>query len=919
MDGFAVLPDVCNHLKPVFEGSGPYSERDFKVQVPWELASGSGISIRAEDAWKISRGSHNVTIAIIDEGFDVRRLPPGSEVEVLSASKCAASLTGFSNAPHGARLSELIVGSKEGYPGVAPGCRLLLIELPSFCTETEEAYAFDLAFQFDAAAVCCAWGPAYRGPNASRPMPASVSASIARLTREGRGGTGAMVFFAAGNQGCDIGFDGYASHAMVTAIGGVTRRGCSLRSMDFGDKIEIAAPVSSPDGVIGGRPGLPPGASGAAALVTGVAGLIFSVNPGLRASQVYEILKRTSVVPRVDYSTGNLTRQPGVVDAGKAVLDANQAIPLKERFPNKTIFATPRLASKIERREFRERRYNGGEHSYFGLTAAYMLQQLYQRAGNPQAAFYGPLFSAYTPTGPTPTYQSTVQTIIDGFFANNSSTGWDVPSIPNYPSLPNPWMIPFGYLVGLAADIYGTPFDLLSAFLTLGAMGNNFSHFVSYFQKEILSNFQNDDDLQIFLTSAPDSFANYINLAKKNYSHFVGHNFLFYLSYHLLAVNDAIKCAGATSQADVTTFFNNALAEEACALHFLTDMFSSGHARDPRWAFLYGNLSFGSTESPHKLSKSDAHLISRLIHDYEGRLGCLVMNATASTTTERYFWKIYGDGSLNLDQLDQPDNLIYFNNTRDTIANALISSEPIQWGAYMPTVRSATDNLRRLDLITGLMCVSIADIFRHMAQNVALATSAQGATAESTGLLGYVLERIPFALPIKSGLQDLSISDPLRDVLMATLYTSGATSGPDYATTELNARLMDYAPLFATYRNINLVLASYKYTWSLQDFSTKYCAGKFDASASTTSTVFEKSWVISQVTNLQTAFGASGNSGLSSVVPSILAGTADFASTVVGSYKPDAITLPAEWINAIPANLTKAILTSPNGVWGIAP
>jgi hypothetical protein len=139
MGSFGVGSDVCKSLKPVHKGSGVYSGRDFIIKVPWELGSGAGLSIRAEEAWKTTRGSPNVTIAIIDEGFDVQRLPHGSEVEVLSASKCTASSPRLSKADHGACLSELIAGSRKGYPGVAPQCRLLLIELPSFCTEAEEA------------------------------------------------------------------------------------------------------------------------------------------------------------------------------------------------------------------------------------------------------------------------------------------------------------------------------------------------------------------------------------------------------------------------------------------------------------------------------------------------------------------------------------------------------------------------------------------------------------------------------------------------------------------------------------------------------------------------------------------------------------------------------------------------------------
>jgi len=288
--GRVARPEVCKNLDPAFDGRGSRSGCDFTTRIPWELRSGFGLSIRAEDAWKITRGSPDVAIAIIDEGFDVRSLRLGSKIEVQSASRCTSSPTRFSSTTHGARLSELIAGSRKGYPGVAPQCRLLLIELPSYCTEAEEAYAFDLALQFNAAAVCCAWGPPYRGQNVSRPIPAPVATSVERLSREARGGLGCMVFFAAGNHGCDVGLDGYASHPMVTVVGGITRRGDRPPSVDFGDKIEMAAPISSPDGVVGGTPGLPAGTSGAAALVTGVAGLIFSVNPGLSASEVSAIL-----------------------------------------------------------------------------------------------------------------------------------------------------------------------------------------------------------------------------------------------------------------------------------------------------------------------------------------------------------------------------------------------------------------------------------------------------------------------------------------------------------------------------------------------------------------------------------------------------------------------------------------------------
>ena len=407
--------------------------------------------------------------------------------------------------------------------------------------------------------------------------------------------------------------------------------------------------------------------------------------------------------------------------------------------------------------------------------------------------------------------------------------------------------LPFGYLVGLAADVYGSPSDLLLGLrmpvtLPVGLFfsmpsGNAFYDTVSSFRQEILHNFQYDDDAEIFLENLPDSVTGYIRFAKKNYSHFAGHNLLFYLSHHLLAVNEAIQCGNSTSQAAITTHFNNAVAREAFALHFLTDMFSAGHARDPRWAFLYAGLvyddfSAGNVALLGPMTTDDAHLISKLIHDYDGTVGCLVANATGSTTTQSYLWKLYGDGSLRLDQFDQADNLIYFNNTQtDSLGNAQLSNEPLQFGKYMPVARAATDNLRRYDLITGLICVSMADVFRHMAQGTALANSAQGGPGNSPGLLGYILERVPFSLPIASALSAVKVTHSVRNNLMTTLYPSVPLppAGPGYTATELSTRLTDNVQLFATYQKVTSAVKRVDQLYSHQpDFESKYCQGKFN-------------------------------------------------------------------------------------------
>jgi len=913
------------------------------IPIPWELRSGPGISIRAQDAWNFTRGSTDTTIAIIDEEFDVERLPQGLNVEVVTVSTNFVRLGSILKPAHGTLLSELIAGNREGYPGVAPGCRLLLIKLSAFSTEDEEAQAFNLALQHDAAAVCCAWGPPSRDLTTARPMPTTVAESIERLVRHGRQGRGALVLFAVGNDGCSVSLDEYASHDHVVAVGGIRKSGLPPPNMDHGSAIQILAPVTSDDSSIGGFPGHPLGTSGAAALAAAVAGLGFSVNPGLSPCQMVSILKRTSVgSPGYDGSRPSAALA-GVVDAGRAVIEAISAAPDRPRRCRQwSSNASPMRpnAPSSERRSFKERRYHGGEHSLFSMTAAQMLFNLY-RPGHPADSFYGDPMSAYTPAGGAPTYSGTVTALIDNFFDATPTTTPVIPTAPTapaiakYPCISTPAIgdLPYGYLVGLGADLYGTPQDLMGALTTplevdvtdveSGAVQqqstfNSIFDRITLFNEEMNNDFQSDD-WKIFKSGSKDPYSDYARLAKKNYSHFAGHNLLFYLSFHLLAVNDSIACGASSDPTAAGTLFTRSLVEEAFALHFLTDMFSSGHSRVPRWAFLCGNVPYITYEpvATKKMRGREADLISRLLHEHEGKLGCLVTNATNGNSTRTYFWKIYGDGSLRLAELDQADNLIYGEVNPGVGGSApavmTMDAEPIQWAPYMSPQRNATDNLRRFDLITGLICTSIADVFRHMATGSTMASSALGGPSSPQGLLGYILERIPVAMPIESGLS-ANVDSAIRDGLMTDLF-----SGADYKTTELSVRLGDHDALYETYQEISRIVKvlALKYISHGPDFQELYWRGKFDLPSTVSATGFEALWVNSQTTNLSTAFSSSA--ALKAAIPSIVGGTSNFAATYVnGPYNPGNVTLPTEWITAVQATtLGATLVANPDGVWGI--
>ena len=108
--------------------------------VPWELSSDAPISIRAEGAWKVTRGSKDVTVFIIDTGFEPAGIPPNVCFEIQRVFDGSID-PGEECDRHGALVAQLLCGSRSGYPGVAPHCRYMFMDLPLCCSETEEKKA----------------------------------------------------------------------------------------------------------------------------------------------------------------------------------------------------------------------------------------------------------------------------------------------------------------------------------------------------------------------------------------------------------------------------------------------------------------------------------------------------------------------------------------------------------------------------------------------------------------------------------------------------------------------------------------------------------------------------------------------------------------------------------------------------------
>jgi hypothetical protein len=837
-------------------------------EVPWELSSSAPVSIRAEEAWQITRGSPEVTIAIIDEGFDKSWLPQGAYFETVSVGVERDGPRCF----HGTMLAGLIAGTRMGYPGVAPRCRLLGIELPSYCTDHEEATAFDLALDANAAVVCCGWGPPFRGANVERKIPPCVASSLERLRYCSRGGLGALTFFAVGNSGGDVTLDGYASHPAVTAVCGITHSGHMPPLMDRGRGSAVFAPVSDEENPIGGRFGVPQGASGAAALTTGAAALAVSANPKISAEQLLRILYTTAGgVPCETHpptqSHADLTSS--VIDAARAVrvsvtattFHSSSTAP-KELKCDLSIGTMPHFSEK-------ERRFGGGEHTILGELAINALSRQYQPADPVTTLFYD-IFASFTPSPYTPVFTQSLRDILKSFL----NPLFD-PSI----TIPVRGSFPFKYLVALAADHYGSPVDLqvdLQSKFTINGLTEVFDK-----EKKDPSG-SSDLDLVMrggsllpFSRTFGGPTENYVGLLFKNASHFAGDNLLFYLSYHLLAVALAIKCAE-ESGAQLNIDFPLAVLAEAFAAHYLTDMFSAGHARVPRRAFL---------GSPSVTQASD---VSRFLHQYEGMLGVFFTNALG------YIWYAFGDGYLcspNASTVYQ-----FTGGQLNSLANSMeaLNILPLLQPSDWPTLRF--DPLSPGVLAATLAFVSLADVFRHMAQNFPLEASAQG--AGNTGLLGYVLNRIPYALP----------TTPFDTSLKAALVAAVPDFGPDRVNNaSLRGRLKQRAL-------VDQILVKYKIMGLLAITASSHFDALYDNYLAPDKI---QDFVAQQTLYLSNVLNPILWSSFLSTIPSLVAEYCVFPTSLTNSCEIDQGSLIDSWKQAFPTKLAMAITDAFSGVWGV--
>jgi hypothetical protein len=286
--------------------------------------------INAPEAWNLTTGSPSVIIAIIDEGVDRNHEDLSAKmVTGFDATGLGSGGSPSNDDAHGtgaAGIAAAVSNNTTGVAGVCRGCSIMPVRIAYddgsgnwVTTDAGIASGIGFAYLNGAAVLNNSWGG---GPSVD-----VINAAINNAKTSGRGGRGSVVVFSAGND--DASTVSYpASLSSVIAVGASNM--CDKRKIpagsaittqnrcngfepwgsNYGTELDVSAPgvwLTTTDimGNAGYSDSSTPtyganytgyfnGTSGAAPVVSGVAGLVLSANPYLTADQVQTILQNSA-------------------------------------------------------------------------------------------------------------------------------------------------------------------------------------------------------------------------------------------------------------------------------------------------------------------------------------------------------------------------------------------------------------------------------------------------------------------------------------------------------------------------------------------------------------------------------------------------------------------------------------------------
>ncbi|MBL8920151.1 MAG: S8 family serine peptidase [Myxococcaceae bacterium] len=249
--------------------------------------------LNVEPAWRITVGDPSVTVAVVDNGCDlahpdlVTNLRPGRDV--VDGDDDPSPGGAAAGANHGTACAGIIAAEGNngiGISGVCPRCTIrcirMLAERGQMVPVSADVDAFRAALDFDVAVVSNSWGFVQ-----SIPVPAALAMAIREVATRNRGGRGAMVLFAAGNDNRVLAANELYTLPEVITVGAVNNFDELAPFSNRGAAVDVVAPTGTFTTDLSGPAGEDPGdytslfggTSAACPVAAGLAGLLVSAQP----------------------------------------------------------------------------------------------------------------------------------------------------------------------------------------------------------------------------------------------------------------------------------------------------------------------------------------------------------------------------------------------------------------------------------------------------------------------------------------------------------------------------------------------------------------------------------------------------------------------------------------------------------------
>ena len=295
----------------VTQFSDPLYPYQFQMNNTGQLIDGHAgqvdCDVDAPEAWAITTGSSNITIAVIDDGLEDHEdfNDSNGNSRLLNGYTPANNGNGTpkSSAKHGVPCAGIITASHNGIgvKGLAPESKFFSVNIFYGGESTSDlAAAFNWAVNNGADVISNSWGYSSCSLNLS-----VLTNAINNAANNGRNGLGCVIVFASGNNNFScVTYPGKLDS--VIAVGAVTNKGVRSFYSNYGSDLDVVAPSNGAAGVRStdrmGSAGYTStnytnsfgGTSAACPAVAGVAALALAANPSLNSSTIRAIISETA-------------------------------------------------------------------------------------------------------------------------------------------------------------------------------------------------------------------------------------------------------------------------------------------------------------------------------------------------------------------------------------------------------------------------------------------------------------------------------------------------------------------------------------------------------------------------------------------------------------------------------------------------